>query len=118
MKRMGATAWRHARIYTTWVSSSLQGTDPDFAFAGIRPHPLDSRRDRFRNGVQLAGETKRPIPEEADPDVFSLPQSDRNKRRCGAAIQLTTDVETPHVEFRLCGKLLVSSIRMHDPPSV
>eukprot|EP01043_Picozoa_sp_COSAG02_P049145 COSAG02_NODE_4908_length_4846_cov_1.506214_5_plen_156_part_00 len=84
--------------------------DPRSDFAGICPHTLHSRRDWLRHGIQLAGETKRPIPKEADPDVFSFPKSDRNKRRCGAAIQLIADFEEAHTERRLCGKLLASSI--------
>ena len=85
-------------------------TDPRSDSAGIRPHSLDSRRDWLRDGIQLAGEAKRPIPQEADPDVLSFPKSDRNKRRCGAAIQFIADFEKAHTERRLCGKLLASII--------
>lgn len=85
-------------------------TDLNSDFAGICSHSLDSRRDWLRHGIQLAGEIKRPIPEEADSDVLSFPKSDRNKRRCGAAIQLTAYFEKAHTKRRLCGKLLAASI--------
>lgn len=71
-------------------------------FGGLHALAFDCRRHRIWTGIFSTRATERPLPQEIDPDILSLPQQWGNVRCSGATLQQYAQFEEIDPERGLC----------------